>query len=40
MHFNYAEVDLNILLIYVTLDHKTSHTGTFCEIEIYASSES
>ncbi len=25
---------------HVTLDHKTSHTGTFFEIEIYTSSES
>ncbi len=25
---------------YVTLEHKTSHKGTFLEIEIYASSES
>ncbi len=24
----------------MTLEHKTSHKGTFCEIEIYASSES
>ncbi len=30
---------LNILLN-VTLDHKTSHKGTFSEIEISASSES
>ncbi len=26
--------------IYVSLDHKTSHKGTFFDIEIYASSES
>ncbi len=25
---------------YVTLEHKTSHNGQFCEIEMYASSES
>ncbi len=28
------------ILIYVTMDHKTSHKGQFFEIEIYASSES
>ncbi len=27
-------------IIYVTLEHKTIHKGTFLEIEIYASSES
>ncbi len=26
--------------LYVTMDHKTSHKGQFCEIEIYASFES
>ncbi len=26
--------------IFVTLDHKTSHKGTFFEIEIYTSAES
>ncbi len=25
---------------YVTLEHKTSHKSQFCEIEVYASSES
>ncbi len=27
------------MLIYVTLDHKTSHKGKFFDIEIYTSSE-
>jgi len=27
-------------MIYVTLEHKTSHKSHFCETEIYASSES
>ncbi len=27
-------------LLNVTLDHKTSHKGQFCEIEIHTSSES
>ncbi len=27
-------------LLNVTLDHKTSHKGQLCEIEIYTSSES
>ncbi len=27
------------IMIYVTLDHKTSHKGTFFEIEMYTSSE-
>ncbi len=27
-------------ILYVTMEHKTSHKGQFCEIEIYASSES
>ncbi len=31
---------MNILLLYVTLDHKISHKGPFFEIEIYTSSES
>ncbi len=33
---------LNVMYvqIYVTLEHKTSHKGQFCEIEIYASYES
>ncbi len=30
----------NILYIYVTLNHKTSHMGQFVEIEIYTSYES
>ncbi len=30
----------NILYIYVTLNHKTSHMGQFFEIEIYTSYES
>ncbi len=29
-----------VCLIYITYEHKTSHKGTFLEIEIYASSES
>ncbi len=29
-----------IYCIYVTVDHKTSHKGTFFETEIYTSSES
>ncbi len=28
------------MMSYVTLDHKTSHKGTFFDIEIYTSSES
>ncbi len=28
------------VFIYVTLDHKTSHKGTFFQIEIYTSPES
>ncbi len=27
-------------IVYVTLDHKTSHKGTFFKTEIYTSSES
>ncbi len=33
----YVQVDA---LLFVTLDHKTSHKGQFFEIEIYRSSES
>ncbi len=29
-----------LFFLFVTLDHKTSHKGTFFEIEIYTSSES
>ncbi len=29
-----------VLHLYMTLEHKTSHKGQFCEIEMYASSES
>ncbi len=28
---------VSLLIIYVNLDHKTSHKGQFFEIEIYAS---
>ncbi len=31
---------LSNIILYVTLEHKTSHNGQFLEIEIYASSES
>ncbi len=31
---------LYYIMLYVTLEHKTSHKGTFFEIEIYTSSES
>ncbi len=36
--FSFCPTLLHIL--YVTLDHKTSHKGQFSEIEIYTSSES
>ncbi len=29
-----------LYLLFVTLEHKTSHTGQFCDIEMYASYES
>ncbi len=31
---------VNLRIIYVTMDHKTSHKGQFLEIEIYTSFES
>ncbi len=36
----YGTDDVIFNTIYVTLDHKTSHTCPFFQIEIYASSES
>ncbi len=35
-----GEVPYKKGLLIVTMEHKTSHKGQFCEIEIYASSES
>ncbi len=35
-----AVVEVQIIIKFVTLNHKTSHKGQFFEIEIYATSES
>ncbi len=40
INYNITIINKILLLIYVTVDHKTSHKGHFFEIEIYASSES
>ncbi len=36
----FCVTEYHLLTKYVTMDHKTSHKGTFFEFEIYTSSES
>ncbi len=38
--FEYKSFQISSALTFVTLEHKTSHKGTFFDIEIYTSSES